>query len=58
MGDLLENSSVYLDREIDATIKSLIARVEPTMTIIVAGIVALIALSIYLPLFDIVSSLK
>lgn len=58
LGDLLEKSAVYLDREIDATIKRLIARVEPTMTIIVAGVVAIIAMSIYFPLFDLVSSLK
>jgi len=58
LGDLLGRSSVYLDREIDATIKRLIAKVEPTMTIVVAGIVALIAMSIYFPLFDVVSSLK
>ena len=58
LGDLLEKSSTYLDREIEATIKSLIAKIEPTMTVIVAAIVALIAMSIYFPLFDIVSALN
>lgn len=58
LGDLLEKSSMYLDREIEATIKSLIARIEPTMTVIVAGVVALIAMSIYFPLFDIVAAIK
>jgi type IV pilus assembly protein PilC len=57
LGSLLEKSSVYLDREIDATIKSLITRIEPTMTIILAGVVAIIALSIYLPLFGIFEAL-
>ncbi|MFC1717349.1 type II secretion system F family protein [Candidatus Poribacteria bacterium] len=58
LGDLLEKSSIYLDREIDATIKRLIARVEPTMTILVAGVVAIIAMSIYFPMFDMVAALK
>ena len=57
LGSLLEKSSVYLDREIDATIKSLITRIEPIMTIILAGVVAIIALSIYLPLFGIFEAL-
>lgn len=57
LSDLLQKSSLYLDREIEATIKRLISRVEPMMTIIVAGIVAIIAMSIYFPLFDVVSQL-
>ena len=58
LGELLEKSSTYLEREIDATIKSLIARIEPTMTVLLAGLVAFIALSIYLPLFNVFSALK
>ena len=58
LGDLLEKSSTYLEREIDATIKSLIARIEPTMTMLLAVLVAFIALSIYLPLFNVFSALK
>ena len=58
LGDLLNKSTVYLDREIDATIKSLITRIEPTMTVILAGVVAMIALSIYMPLFSVFEALK
>jgi len=58
LGDLLERSSTYLDREIDVTIKSLITRIEPTMTIFLAGTVAIIALSIYMPLFGVFEALK
>ena len=58
LGDLLNKSTVYLDREIDATIKSLITRIEPTMTVILAGVVAIIALSIYMPLFSVFEALK
>jgi type IV pilus assembly protein PilC len=58
LGELLEKSSTYLEREIDATIKSLIARIEPSMTVILAALVAFIALSIYLPLFNVFSALK
>lgn len=58
LGELLEKASTYLEREIDATIKSLIARIEPSMTVILAALVAFIALSIYLPLFNVFSALK
>ncbi len=57
LGDLLEKSSIYLDREIDATVKNFIARIEPIMTIIVAGIVAIIAMAIYFPMFDILAAI-
>jgi type IV pilus assembly protein PilC len=58
LGDLLEKSCVYLDREIDGTIKRLIARIEPSLTVVLAVIVAFIALSIYLPLFNVFGALK
>lgn len=57
LGELLEKSCVYLDREIEHTIKRLITRIEPTMTVILAVIVATIALSIYLPMFDVIKGL-
>lgn len=54
LGESLEKSADYLERELDATIKHLIAKVEPTLTILMAAIVGLFAVAIYLPMFDIV----
>jgi type IV pilus assembly protein PilC len=58
LGEALEKSAEYLERELDATVKRLIARLEPTLTILVAVMVGLFALAIYLPLFDLISGMS
>ena len=58
LGEALEKSANYLDREIDAAVKRLIAKLEPAMTIILAATVGLFALAIYLPMFDIVKGVS
>ena len=54
LGESLEKSADYLERELDTTAKRLIARIEPALTILMAMIVGLFAVAIYLPMFDIV----
>ena len=54
LGETLAKSADYLERELDTTVKRLIARIEPAMTILMAMIVGLFAVAIYLPMFDIV----
>ena len=58
LGESLEKSADYLERELDATIKRLIAKVEPALTILMAAIVGLFAVAIYLPMFDIVKMIN
>lgn len=57
LAESLVKCANYLEREVDATAKRLIARIEPSLTIIMAGIVGLFAVAIYLPMFDIVKML-
>lgn len=58
LGESLEKSANYLDRELDATVKRLITRLEPALTIIVAAMVGLFALAIYLPMFDVIRGIS
>lgn len=58
LGEALEKSAEYLERELDAVVKRLISRLEPTLTIIVAAMVGLFALAIYLPLFDLIKGMS
>lgn len=58
LGESLEKSADYLERELDATIKRFIAKVEPALTILMAAIVGLFAVAIYLPMFDIVKMIN
>ena len=58
LGESLEKSANYLERELDTTVTRLIARIEPTLTILMAAMVGLFALAIYLPMFDIVKMIS
>lgn len=56
--EVLSQMERYFESELDNDIKRFIAYLEPTLTIILGIIVAFIAFSIYLPLFDMVRLIK
>jgi type IV pilus assembly protein PilC len=58
LGEALEKCADYLERELNAVVKRLIARLEPALTVAVATMVGLFALAIYLPLFDIIKGMS
>ncbi|MGR3309876.1 MAG: type II secretion system F family protein [Candidatus Brocadiales bacterium] len=57
MDKALAKVSQYYDREVPATIKKVIAVFEPAMVVGLGGIVLLIALSMYLPLYSSLANL-
>ncbi len=56
--DVLSQMERFFESELDNDIKRFIAYLEPALTIILGIIVAFIAFSIYLPLFDMVRLIK
>ncbi len=56
--NMLRKSAMALDRDLDLTIKRLVVMVEPVLTFVMACVVAFIALSIYLPMFDIIKQIQ
>ena len=56
--DMLHKSAVALERDLDLTIKRFIVMVEPVLTLVMACFVAFIALSIYLPIFDVLKIIQ
>jgi type IV pilus assembly protein PilC len=58
LDDMLDKSADFLDDEIDKTIKSLMVKLEPALTIVLAAIVSFIALAIYLPMFDLIRQIS
>lgn len=56
--EVLKQMERYFESELDNDIKRFIAYLEPTLTIILGILVAFIAFSIYLPLFDMVRLIK
>jgi type IV pilus assembly protein PilC len=58
IGESLEKSSKFLDREVEDGVKSLMTKIEPLTTIIIGSIVGLILMAMYLPMFDVVKIVK
>jgi type IV pilus assembly protein PilC len=55
---MLAKGVELLDKDIDRTIKSLLVKLEPALTLIMGSIVGFILLGLYLPMFDYMSHLK
>ncbi|GAA5218994.1 type II secretion system F family protein [Corallincola platygyrae] len=56
--DLLLEVAEYYEREVDYDLKSITARIEPILIIVVAVMVIILALGIYLPMWDMMSAIK
>jgi MSHA biogenesis protein MshG len=54
---LLEVADFY-DREVDYDLKTLTARIEPILLVIVAGMVLILALGIFLPMWGMLDAIK
>ncbi len=58
LGKMMDKCAEFLDENIDALIKSLIVKIEPMLTFLLAAVVGFIALSIYLPMFDLIKHIS
>lgn len=56
--ELLHEVADYYEREVDYDLKSLTARIEPIMLVIVAVMVAIMALGIFTPMWDMMDAYK
>lgn len=52
LGELMKQSVMFIDQELDRTIEMLTKMIEPMMLIFIGFIVCFLALSLYLPLFQ------
>jgi len=55
---MLDKCADFLDEDIDALIKSLVVKLEPSLTFFLAVLVGFIALAIYLPMFDLIRQIS
>ena len=55
---LLKEMAEFYEREVDFDLKSLSDRIEPILIVIMAGMVAVLALGIFLPMWDMLSMHK
>lgn len=49
---MLNEIAFHLEREVDYSLKRLSSSIEPVLTLILGGVVLVVALALYLPLFD------
>jgi type IV pilus assembly protein PilC len=52
LGEMLHQASVFIDIELDRVVDALTKMVEPIMLLVIGGIVLVLALALYLPLFQ------
>ena len=55
---MLGKGAEFLDKDIDRTVKSLLAKLEPAMTVIMGCVVGVLLMGVYLPMFDYMNHLK
>ena len=55
---LLNDAAAFYEDEVDYDLKTLTAKIEPIMLAIVAGIVMVLALGIYLPMWDLLNVIR
>jgi type IV pilus assembly protein PilC len=58
LDSMLSKVADFYDSEVEAAVKALTSIMEPVMIIVVGGIVGVIVISMYLPLFSIYNSIK
>lgn len=56
LGETLSRISNFIDKELTFSIKKLSSRLDPILTLSLGGVVLFIALSIYLPIFDMITA--
>ena len=52
LGDMLMQATMYIDKKLDGIIDTLTKMIEPMMMVVIGGIVLVLALALYLPLFN------
>ena len=56
--ELLNEAAEFYEREVDYDLKSLTARIEPILITVVAGMVLILALGIFTPMWDMMSAVR
>jgi MSHA biogenesis protein MshG len=58
VGELLAEVADFYEREVDYDLKSLTSKIEPILISVVAGMVLVLALGIFTPMWDMMGAIK
>lgn len=56
--EMLNKGVDFLDKDIDRTVKALLTKLEPILTVIMGAIVGFLLMGVYLPMFDYMSQVQ
>ncbi|MBW3165834.1 type II secretion system F family protein [Ferrimonas balearica] len=56
--ELLDDVAAFYEREVDYELKGLTAKIEPVLLVLVAGMVLVLALGVYLPMWDMFNAVQ
>ena len=52
MGDMVLRAADVLDREVEMQVRRLLVALEPALTVLMAGVVGILLLALYMPIFQ------
>jgi type IV pilus assembly protein PilC len=55
--EILYTLSMFYEKEIDSSLKALVALIEPIMLVLMGGVIGVIAVSVILPMYQMLGSL-
>ncbi len=58
LAEMLNKGADFIDKDIDRTTSSLLAKLEPALTVFMGAVVGVILMAVYLPMFDYMQHLK
>jgi len=58
LSGMIDKLADFYEEEVSTAVKSLTSILEPMMIVIVAGVVAVILVAMYLPMFNMMSTVK
>jgi len=58
MPEMFAKSAEYLEKDIERSLKKMLVKLEPIMTVGLAAIVGFILLAVYLPMFDVMKTVR
>ena len=56
--DMLKRTSDYYDEEVDISLQNLTAMLEPVLIVFIGGIILIVVLALYLPIFNLSAAIR
>jgi type II secretory pathway component PulF len=58
LDEMLNNVSQFYDQEVNDTVSNMTALIEPIVTVVLGGMIALLALALFMPMWDMMNVMK